>query len=120
MPIVIDKELYNLVKQHADDIYTKPSAYKSGYIVKTYKKLGGRYQDDNKTKNLKRWFKEKWQDVGHQSYPVYRPTIRISKLTPLTVDEIDKTNLKNQIKQKQIIRGDKNLLPFKKISNFIL
>ena len=38
MPIVIDKELYNLVKQHADEIYTKPSAYKSGYIVKTYKK----------------------------------------------------------------------------------
>ena len=54
MPVVIDKELYNLVKQHADEVYEKPSAYKSGYIadevyekpsayksgyiVKTYKK----------------------------------------------------------------------------------
>ena len=114
MPVVIDKELYNLVKQHADEVYEKPSAYKSGYIVKTYKKLGGRYQDDDKTKNLKRWFKEKWQDVGHQSYPVYRPTIRISKLTPLTADEIDSKDLKKQIKQKQIIKGEKNLAPFKK------
>ena len=114
MPIIIDKELYDLVKQNADEIYKKPSAYKSGYIVKTYKKLGGRYQDDNNTKNLKRWFKEKWQDVGHQSYPVYRPTIRISKLTPLTADEIDATNLKKQIKLKQIIKGEKNLAPFKK------
>ena len=114
MPIIIDKELYDLVKQNADEIYKKPSAYKSGYIVKTYKKLGGRYQDDNKTKNLKRWFKEKWQDVGHQSYPVYRPTIRISKLKTLTDDEIDTTNLKNQIKLKQIIKGEKNLAPFKK------
>ena len=114
MPIVIDKELYNLVKQNADEIYSKPSAYKSGYIVKTYKKLGGRYQDDNQTKNLKRWFKEKWQDVGHQSYPVYRPTIRISKLTPLTADEIDRKDLKKQIKQKQMIKGEKNLAPFKK------
>ena len=50
MPIVIDKELYDLVKQKADEVYKKPSAYKSGYIVKTYKQLGGRYQDDNKTK----------------------------------------------------------------------
>lgn len=114
MPVVIDKELYNLVKQHADEVYEKPSAYKSGYIVKTYKKLGGRYQDDNETKNLKRWFKEKWTDIGNESYPVYRPSVRVSKHTPLTVDEIDKTNLKKQIKQKQIIKGKRNLSPFKK------
>jgi hypothetical protein len=36
----------------ADKIYKKPSAYKSDYIVKTYKELGGRYKDDNETKNL--------------------------------------------------------------------
>ena len=33
--------------------------------------------------------------------------------TPLTTDEIDKTNLKNQIKIKQKIKGNKNLKPFK-------
>ena len=99
MSIVIDKELYNLVKQKTDEVFKKPSAYKSGYILKTYKQLWWRYQDDSKTKNLKRWFKDKWEDVGRQSYPVYRPTIRIYKHTPLTVDEIDKTILKKQIKK---------------------
>ena len=113
MPTVLDKDLYNLAKMKADKIYKKPSAYKSGYIVKTYKELGGRYKDDNETKNLKRWFKEKWQDVGHQDYPVYRPSIRVSKKTPLTTNEIDKNNLKEQIKRKQIIKGKKNLTPFK-------
>ena len=113
MPIVLDKELYNKAKKTADDIYKKPSAYKSGYIVKLYKKLGGRYQDDNKSKNLKRWFNEKWQDVGGESYPVYRPTIRINKKTPLIVSEIDKTNLIKQISLKQKIKGNKNLPPFK-------
>ena len=70
MPIVLDKELYKQVKQKADEIYKKSSAYKSGYIVKTYKELGGRYADDNESKNLKRWYKEKWEDVGNQAYPV--------------------------------------------------
>ena len=118
--MINNQELYDKVKIYADSVYKKNSAYKSGFIVKTYKQLGGRYQDDNQTKHLKRWFKEKWEDIGHQSYPVYRPTIRISKLTPLIVDEIDKSNLKKQIKQKQIIRGEKNLTPFKKISNLRL
>ena len=114
MPTVVDKESYNLVKSKADQIYTKPSAYKSGYIVKSYKELGGRYKDDNqKPKNLKRWFKEKWTDIGHQEYPVYRPTVIVNnKKTPLTIDEIDQNNLKKQIKKKQIIKGNKNLPPF--------
>jgi hypothetical protein len=112
MPIVLDKDLYNLVKMKADTIYKKPSAYKSGYIVKEYKRLGGLYKDDNQEKKLKRWYKEKWQDVGFKDYPVYRPTKRINKNTPLTVFEIDKKNLQKQIKLKQIIRGNKNLPKF--------
>jgi len=112
MPIVLDKDLYNLVKLKANTIYEKPSAYKSGYIVKEYKRLGGRYQNDNQEKGLKRWFKEKWTDIGHKDYPVYRPTKRINKNTPLTVFEIDKKNLQKQIKLKQIIRGNKNLPKF--------
>ena len=112
MPEVINKKLYDKVKLQADKIYKKSSAYKSGYIVKTYKSLGGTYRDDKSTKNLSRWFKEKWADVGNKEYPVYRPTKRINKLTPLTVNEIDKANLKKQIKIKQIIKGKKNLKPF--------
>ena len=113
MPQVIDKDLYNFVKQKADKIYKKPSAYKSGYIVKTYKELGGRYKTDKQPKNLKRWFQEKWMDIGNKAYPVYRPTIRVNENTPLTVNEISSSNLKKQIKRKQIIKGKKNLPPFR-------
>ena len=117
MPRILNQELYDEVKKQADKIYKKSSAYKSGYIVKQYKELGGKYADDNKPENLKRWYKEKWQDVGHKSYPVYRPTVRINKHTPLTVNELDKKDLKEQIKRKQIIKGNKKLPPFK--SKFI-
>ena len=112
MPIVVDTELYDLVKKHADDVYKKPSAYKSGYIVKTYKSLGGRYLDDNEPRNLQRWYQEKWQDIGGREYPVYRPTVRVNQMTPLLVSEISPSVLKKQIKQKQIIKGTKNLEPF--------
>jgi len=114
MPIILDESLYNKAKKLADEKYKKPSAYKSGFIVKTYKEFGGRYKDDNQPKNLKRWFKEGWKDVGQKEYPVYRPTKRVDKNTPLTVNEIDPKNLKDQIKKKQIIKGNKNLPPFKK------
>jgi hypothetical protein len=112
MPTPIDPNLYNLVKKEADKVYDKPSAYKSGFIVKKYKSLGGKYSDDNKEKSLKRWFNEKWTDVGNKSYPVYRPTVRINNNTPLTVSEIKKSNLKKQIALKQKIMGNKNLPPF--------
>jgi hypothetical protein len=113
MPTPANQTLYNQVKQYADTIYKKPSAYKSGFIVKKYKELGGTYIDDNKPKNLKRWFKEDWKDVGNLDYPVYRPTKRISEKTPLTPSEIKPSNLKKQIKLKQELKGDYNLPEFK-------
>jgi hypothetical protein len=116
MPEPENKKLYNLVKSQADSIYKKPSAYKSGYIVKKYKQLGGKYISDNKPKNLKRWFNEKWQDVGHKDYPVYRPSVRVNKKTPLLAKEIDPKNLRSQIVKKQIIKGKRNLSPFRKKS----
>jgi hypothetical protein len=112
MPIPEDKELYEKVKKEADNIYSKSSAYKSGYIVKKYKELGGKYLNDNKTKNLKRWFEEDWKDVGGLPYPVFRPTIKINKHTPLTPDEIDKKDLQKKILLKQKIKGEHNLPPF--------
>ena len=114
--MINNQELYDKVKLYADQVYEKPSAYKSGFIVKTYKKLGGTYSDTSKEKPLKRWFREKWADVGNESYPVYRPTIRINKKTPLLKSEIDSNQLKQQIKLKQLIKGDSNLPKFKKIS----
>jgi hypothetical protein len=111
--------LYKKAKDIADATYKKPSAYKSGFLIKTYKRLGGTYKEDNQPKELKRWFKERWTDVGDKDYPVYRPTIRVSKDTPLTVSEIDPQNLRKQIALKQRYKGDKNLPRFnKKISPY--
>lgn len=114
MPTPNDPKLYEKVKEYADTIYKKHSAYKSGFIVKTYVKHGGTYRDDGKEPTLKRWYAEKWQDIGNKDYPVYRPTRKISRDTPLTVNEIDRTNLKKQISLKQKIKGFQNLPPFKK------
>jgi len=114
MPIIDNPKLYSIARNKADQIYKKPSAYKSGYIQKEYKRMGGTYTDDNKIKNLSRWYKEKWQDIGGKAYPVFRPTIKVNKLTPLTVNEINKDNLKRQIKLKQKIKGQKNLPKFLK------
>jgi hypothetical protein len=112
MPIIDNPELYKKAKEIADERYSKPSAYKSGFIVKKYKELGGTYTDDKQPKNLQRWFKEDWTDVGGLDYPVYRPTKRINKKTPLTPNEIDYKNLLQQIFLKQYIKGNKNLPPF--------
>ena len=112
--MIDNPKLYKEVKEEADKIYKKPSAYKSGYIVKEYKKRGGTYSGNHPTnEGLDRWYKEKWTDVGNQSYPVYRPTKRITKDTPLLPNEIDKGNLKQQIILKQKIKGNKNLPAFK-------
>ena len=85
MPKILDPKIDEQAKQLADRTYKTHSAYKSGFIVSTYKRLGGRYADDSKPKNLKRWYKEQWYDVGNKSYPVYRPKVKVSKDTPLTV-----------------------------------
>lgn len=114
MPVPINKELYVKAKAKADAIYAHPSAYKSGFIVKTYKDMGGKYRDDNKPKTLKRWFKEKWGDIGNRNYPVYRPFKRISKKTPLTVDEISPTQAVRQIALKQRYKWTRHLPKFTK------
>jgi hypothetical protein len=112
MPIPTNQKLYDEVKKEADKIYKKPSAYKSGWIVKNYKQRGGQYKEDGKSKDLKRWFREQWKDVGGLNYPVYRPTKRVSKKTPLIPQEINPKQLKQQIALKQIIKGQSNLPPF--------
>lgn len=114
MPTPIDKDLYERAKREIYAIYKQPSAYRSGALVKRYKELGGRYSGTKPTSGLTQWFKEEWKDIGGNApYPVYRPTKRIAKTTPLTVMEIDPKNLRQQIELKQRIKGKKNLPPFK-------
>ena len=119
MPIPKDTRLYAKARALADKTYAKPSAYKSGFLVKTYKRLFREkhgdstkaYESDRKEKALKRWFQEKWISVGGE-YPTYRPTRRINKLTPKTVGEISRKRLSEQIRLKQKIRGTRNLPKF--------
>jgi hypothetical protein len=117
MPIPKDPKLYERARRETYAKYKTPSAYRSGALVKLYKQLGGTYADDGHEATLKRWFKEKWQDVNpfknKNSYPVYRPTVRVNARTPLTVNEVDARDLRRQSKMKQIIRNEHNLRPFK-------
>jgi len=111
MPNPSNQVLYNKVKEEVMKKYKKSSAYSSGAIVKEYKKRGGEYEDDGTEKKLDRWFLEKWENVAKPNqYPVLRPTIKVNKDTPLTIDEISKSVLKKQIKLKQKLKGDKNYL----------
>jgi len=111
--MIDDKAIYEKAKKEVYAMYTKPSAYRSGMLVKRYKELGGTYSGKKTTKGLVRWFKEDWADVGKKGYPVYRPTKRVGKDTPLTVQEIDPKNLRKQVELKQKIKGKKNLPPFR-------
>ena len=114
--MIDDPELYALVKQYADLVYSKPSAYKSGYIVRLYRALGGTYSGAKPKSGLASWFREQWVDVGNNDYPVYRPSKKINKKTPLLASEIDPQNLKEQVALKQKIKGTKNLPKFRKKS----
>jgi hypothetical protein len=52
--IPTDKKLYMKVKLQAKKLFKVwPSAYASGWLVKTYKKLGGKYSVSESTKNIK-------------------------------------------------------------------
>lgn len=109
-----NKVLYERAKREIYSLYKKPSAYRSGALVKRYKELGGTYTGTKKSSKvgLTRWFEEKWGDVGHKKYPVFRPSVRVSRATPLLVKEINPRQLKKQISLKQRIKGSRNLPKF--------
>lgn len=95
---ILDPDLYEKAKREVYKIYSKPSAYRSGALVKRYKELGGRYGGKPKEKtSLSRWFREEWRDIGGKEYPVFRPTKRVTKDTPLTASEIDPKHALKQI-----------------------
>ena len=108
MSIPVDKKLYDKTKKN---IYLKNpihSAYRSGMLVKTYKKEFSKIYGDRKspytpstkkTGGLTRWFKEKWiSDTGKIGYTdkssIYRPSLRVTKQTPITWRELSKNEIK--------------------------
>jgi len=117
MAIPVDKKLYNKTKRSIFKKYPKHSAYRSGILVKKYKKLftikygkkspyiGKKY----KKKGLQRWFKEKWTnqrgEIGYKyKSDIYRPNHRITKKTPTTHRELTKKRIKKARQKKYLKR----------------
>ncbi len=120
MSIPVDKNLYNRVKKEIFENNPINSAYRSGLLVKTYKERYEKnnpgkspYIDINSKKPLKRWFMENWRNqknmVGYsQKGDIYRPTIKISKDTPKTFNELSNKEInKAMLKKKKTGKVDK-------------
>jgi hypothetical protein len=113
MTIPKDKQLYETIKKKVYKQYETNSAYRSGQLVKQYKKA---YEDKYGNKNayegkkkksmlLSDWFKEDWKnqrgEVGYKyKSDIYRPTKRINKETPTTFNELSKKEIKEARKEK--------------------
>ena len=130
-----NQKLYNLVKKNANDVFDSPTgAFRSMWIVKEYKRLGGTYttaQGSGETKKpehskLKQWRDEKWIDLnqpkkgggyekcGHKNiqndkYPLCRPSEKVNESTPKTYQSIDKNKIEEVNKEKQIIKNKGNI-----------
>lgn len=99
MPTPKDQRLYDWIKNEIVSKY-KPSAYRSGMIVKKYKseyekKYGNKnaYYGKKEGSNLQRWFNEKWVnqrgEVGYKfANDIYRPSVKVSNKTPKTYQEL--------------------------------
>ena len=108
-PNILNPKLYKKAKDKADITYKKHSAYKSMYIQKVYKDLGGEYK--SKGKNLKNWIKEEWIQVkpylekgeklvcggNERKNKVCRPLKRINDKTPITIEELLKLHKKEDL-----------------------
>jgi hypothetical protein len=103
MNVVSDKKKWDAAKKKADIVYKRPSAYKSGFIVKKYKEMGGKFSSKQSTgRGLKRWFAEKWVnqrgEVGYKyKSDVYRPSKRVTSSTPATWKELSSARSKIKI-----------------------
>jgi len=119
---VVDKELYARVKAEVKrKVKAWPSAYASGQVVRTYKSRGGRYKGaKKKSSGLSRWFDEKWINVcklpkkvacgrpkstdmatWKKKYPYCRPSIKVTKGTPMIASSLTKQQIKSRCRRKK-------------------
>ena len=110
-----DSKLYDNVKKRIYLKYPQHSAYRSGILVKEYKKeyYKKHKSDDayegkkNKNKGIARWFREEWKnqrgEIGYKNQgDIYRPTIRVTKKTPVTIGELTQKQIANARKEKKL------------------
>lgn len=118
--IPVDPSLYERIKRKIYEKIPKHSAYRSGILVKEYKKQFGikygqktapYYRRATTTAKkttptgLTRWFLEDWRnqrgEIGYKyKGDVYRPTRRVTTKTPRTFSEISKATLAKARKMK--------------------
>lgn len=109
MENAIDKNLYRKAKEIADATYKRPSAYKSMFISKKYMELGGKFKAKS-VGRLSNWRKSEWVQVvpyletgeiiecGKGSNTKgCRPTKRVNKDTPITIDQLIKIHGKKKL-----------------------
>jgi hypothetical protein len=130
MPIPVNKELYDQVKRMANEVFdSKSGIYRSVWIVRKYKELGGKYKPDKKPKQsgILRWLKEAWIDLNQPKknggyercgkpntinpnlYPLCRPSVRVSPKTPKRYQDISEDRIKEVNKLKQRYKWHKNI-----------
>jgi hypothetical protein len=113
----VDEKLYNKTKLDIFKKYPKLSAYRSGILVKKYKKLfttkygkkSPYIGKKSKKKGLARWFDEKWTnqrgEIGYKyKSDIYRPNQRITKKTPKTHRELTRKRIK-KAREKKYAKG---------------
>jgi hypothetical protein len=113
MPEPTDLKLYEKIKKKLTKKIPKHSAYRSGLIVKEYKKSFKKKYGSKKPyvgkytakKGLSRWFDEKWVNqrgkIGYTyKSDIYRPSKRITNKTPLTHNELSNQDIKKARREK--------------------
>lgn len=118
MPNPSDPKLYESVKKQIYKKYPTHSAYRSGMLVKEYKRrFAEKYPageapylgKKNTSQGLTRWFREEWRnqrgEVGYKSPgDIYRPTKRINAKTPTTFRELSPGQIE-RARRKKVSRG---------------
>ena len=109
---ILNPKLYEKAKKEADKVYKRNSAYKSMFISKKYKELGGKYKTTKKKAgSTDNWTKEEWIQVipyltkgekivcglDNKKNKVCRPLKRINSNTPITINELLKLHKKEDL-----------------------
>jgi len=113
--IPVDKDLYEKVKKKLYKKEKTHSAYRSMRLQDYYKEAftdkypsktpSQAYRYTGKPSGLKRWIAEKWTNQRGETgtkykSDVYRPTVRVSKDTPVTFGELSKKEITRARREK--------------------
>tara|TARA_R100000657_G_C4545094_1_gene20005 strand:- start:6 stop:428 length:423 start_codon:yes stop_codon:yes gene_type:complete len=112
MENILNPDIYQKAKKEADKVYKKNSAYKSMFISKKYKELGGKYKTKKKKSgSTDNWTKEEWIQVlpylekgkkivcglDNKKNKVCRPFKKLNSKTPITLPELLKLHKKEDL-----------------------